>query len=97
MKRLPLLGLLGLAMLSFSCARERPAGPPENAVLAIEGLHCEGCVKSITHAVSALKGVDEITVSLAENRASVTYRPDRVELSRIVATIEGLGYKVPSK
>jgi copper chaperone CopZ len=60
--------------------------------LAIEGMHCQGCVTAITAKVRTLDGVHEVNVSLEDKAASVTLdRPDRVE--NILQAIGSLGYE----
>ena len=60
--------------------------------LAIEGMHCQGCVTAITGKVQTLDGVREARVSLQDKVASVTVdRPECVE--PIIQAIDSLGYK----
>ena len=39
----------------------------------ISGLHCDGCVTSVTRMLTAIPGVTEVEVSLAEGKATVGY------------------------
>jgi copper ion binding protein len=39
--------------------------------IAIEGMHCQHCVKAVTEALSELAGVDSATVSLEAKQAVV--------------------------
>ena len=39
----------------------------------VEGMHCGGCVKSVTGAVSRLPGVRRVDVSLERKAATVEY------------------------
>ena len=38
----------------------------ETVELKVEGMDCEGCVKSVTRMLSGLPGVQKVDVSLAE-------------------------------
>jgi copper chaperone CopZ len=57
----------------------------------VTGMHCEGCVKAITTAVSNLDGVTACEVSLEEKSATVTVT-DSSLAETIIQTINGLNY-----
>ncbi len=59
---------------------------------AVEGMHCNGCVKSVTGAVSRLPGVAKVDVSLADRQATVAYDPSSVQPDAIVKAIEDAGF-----
>ena len=40
---------------------------------AVEGMHCQGCVKSVTGAVTRLPGVTHVDVSLEKKAATVEF------------------------
>jgi copper chaperone len=63
--------------------------------LKVEGMDCEGCVKSVTRMLSGVPGVQKVDVSLAEGKASVTYDPARSGLAELKRAIERAGYKSP--
>ena len=54
----------------------------ETVELKVEGMDCEGCVKSVTRMLSGLPGVQKVDVSLAEARARVTYDPAKAGATR---------------
>ena len=60
---------------------------------AVEGMHCNGCVRSVTGAVSRLAGVDKVDVSLAKNEATVAYDASALDPSAIVKAIEAAGFE----
>ncbi|CAB4408414.1 unnamed protein product [Rhizophagus irregularis] len=64
-------------------------------VIPINGMTCQSCVRSITNAVSLLPGIVNITVSLENNEASVSFDPNKITLSTIIETIENCGFDVP--
>ena len=62
--------------------------------LNIEGMHCDGCVKSITKALQAIPGVNAIDVSLEQKRAIVTHDPAQAGLPQLKAAVEDAGFDV---
>lgn len=67
----------------------------ETHQLKIEGMHCDGCVRSVTRMLSAIPGVERVEVSLAENRADVSYDPARTGVAEFKRAIERAGFKAP--
>jgi len=63
--------------------------------LKVEGMDCEGCVKSVTRMLSALPGVSGVEVSLAQARARVTYDPAKAGVADFKRAVERAGYKAP--
>jgi copper chaperone len=57
-------------------------------------MSCEHCVKAVTEAVSAVDGVDSVSVDLAAGTATVTYDPDKATLEQIGSEIEDQGFDV---
>ena len=45
----------------------------ETVELKVEGMDCDGCVKSVTRMLSGVAGVEKVDVSLQEGRATVSY------------------------
>ena len=60
---------------------------------AVTGMHCNGCVKSVTRAISQLPGVRRVDVSLETNGATVEYDGTMVAPAAIVAAIQGAGFE----
>jgi copper chaperone len=56
-------------------------------------MHCGGCVKSVTGAVSRLAGVRKVDVSLEGKAATVEYDGEAVAPAAIVAAIVGAGFE----
>jgi len=67
----------------------------ETVELKVEGMDCEGCVKSVTRMLSGVPGVQKVDVSLAEARATVTYDPARANVTAMKKAVERAGYKAP--
>ena len=63
--------------------------------LQVEGMDCQGCVKSVTRMLSALPGVSGVDVSLEQGRARVTYDPARAGVADFKRAVERAGYKSP--
>jgi copper chaperone len=67
----------------------------ETVELRVEGMDCEGCVKSVTRMLSGVTGVSSVDVSLAQARATVTYDPARASVPDMKRAVERAGYKAP--
>ena len=67
----------------------------ETVQLKVEGMDCDGCVKSVTRMLSGVKGVQKVDVSLAEGRATVTYDPATAQVADMKRAVERAGYKAP--
>jgi copper chaperone len=67
----------------------------ETLELKVEGMDCEGCVKSVTRMLSGLRGVAKVDVSLAEARARVTYDPAQSGPADFKRAVERAGFKAP--
>ena len=64
---------------------------PRRLTLEVEGMSCASCVNRIERYLRKLEGVQEATVNLATNRATVVANPD-VTTDAIVAAVEAAGY-----
>jgi copper chaperone len=60
---------------------------------AVRGMHCGGCVKSVTRAISQVAGVQAVEVSLEKGGATVQYDDAAVAPAAIVAAIEAAGFE----
>jgi copper chaperone len=65
------------------------------ADLKIEGMTCEGCVKSVTRTLQGVPGVEKVEVSLGEGKAEVTYDPARTAVAELKRAVERAGYEAP--
>jgi copper chaperone len=67
----------------------------ETIELKVEGMDCEGCVKSVTRMLSGVPGVESVDVSLEQALARVTYDPAKSGTTELKRAIERAGYKAP--
>ena len=67
----------------------------ESLEFKVEGMDCEGCVKSVTRMLSGIAGVDKVEVSLALPSASVSFDPARAGLAEFKRAVERAGFKAP--
>jgi copper chaperone len=65
----------------------------ETALLNIEGMTCEGCVKSVTRTLQNVAGVQGVEVSLAQANARVTYDPAKTAIADLKRAVERAGYE----
>lgn len=63
--------------------------------LKVEGMDCQGCVKSVTRMLSAVPGVSGVEVSLEQASARVTYDPAKAGVADFRRAVERAGYKSP--
>lgn len=65
----------------------------KQAALVIEGITCAACVWLLEHHISALDGVTQASVNMTNHRAQISWQPDQIELSTILAAIYSIGYQ----
>jgi len=63
--------------------------------LKVEGMDCQGCVKSVTRMLSGVAGVENVDVSLEQGRARIRYDPAKAGPGEFKRAIERAGYKAP--
>jgi copper chaperone len=62
--------------------------------MIVNGMSCSHCENSIKKSVEALNGVSGVRVDLENERVSVEYDPEKINMDTIIQTIEGQGYDV---
>ncbi len=62
--------------------------------LTVGGMSCSHCVKAVETAVSAIDGVADISVDLAQKTAEVSYDADKTNADAIKLAITGQGFDV---
>ena len=66
----------------------------KQVTLAVKGMSCQHCVKSIEGSVGKLAGVCKAKVNLSEAIVEVEFESEKVSLDQIKDTIEEQGYDV---
>jgi len=65
-----------------------------SVTLKVEGMHCEGCAKTIEALLGVEPGVRRATVSFKAREAQVRFDPNAIDDGQIAAAIERAGYMV---
>ena len=79
---------------SGSNETEIPAGTTQIAIIDVTGMHCDGCVNTITNALTELEGVESAKVSLEYEQAKVKFDPSKASPEELRAAIEAKAYGV---
>jgi Cu2+-exporting ATPase len=69
------------------------ANGEREAALLLEGIRCSACVWLNEETLRRVPGVTAAEINYATHRARVRWDPQRVQLSRILAAISGIGYR----
>ncbi|XP_061164353.1 copper-transporting ATPase 1-like [Saccostrea echinata] len=64
----------------------------QDAIINVEGMTCQSCVKSIESKISEVSGVLGITVSLEKNQAYVQFNPGKISAEKIAEAIDDMGF-----
>lgn len=100
MKRLHAVALLGagitiaaIGAVGLTIAADDSKADATTTVFEVKGMTCGGCEVGVKVAVRQLDGIDKVTASHEESRATVTYDPSKVSAEDIEAAIEKIGYE----
>lgn len=66
----------------------------KQVILPITGMTCANCVATVERNVKKLDGVEETTVNLVTEKATVTYDPTRLDLDQISERVVKAGYGI---
>jgi len=66
----------------------------KETALPITGMTCAACAVRIEKGIKKIEGVEEATVNLALERASITYNPNVAHIEEFKKKIHDLGYEV---
>lgn len=61
---------------------------------AIIGMHCNGCVRTVTNALKNVSGVSKVDVSLQENSAAIELNDNETNAEELRKAIREAGYDV---
>lgn len=65
--------------------------------LEVTGMSCGGCVDSVTKALKAVGGVNDVSVSLEEAKATVRYDEHLTSKALLQSAVVAAGYGVNEK
>lgn len=66
----------------------------QTELLKVTGMTCGGCTSNVTHALKAIPGVSDVTVSLSAGEATVRYDERQTSPEQLKAAVKGAGYGV---
>lgn len=61
--------------------------------LKVEGMTCDGCVRSVERKLSKVSGVESARVDLGAGKATVEYDDSRAQADQLIAAVEQIGYR----
>jgi len=64
----------------------------ETVVIKVGGMSCQGCVKSVTGALTAVPGVASAEVSLEEGEARVAFDPATATVAQLRQAVDDAGF-----
>ena len=66
----------------------------QTELLRVTGMTCGGCTSNVTHALKAVRGVDDVKVSLSAGEATVRYDERLTSPDQLKSAVKGAGYDV---
>ena len=66
----------------------------QTETLKVTGMTCGGCTSNVTHALKAITGVGDVTVSLSAGEATVQYDERLTSPDLLKSAVKGAGYGV---
>jgi len=60
--------------------------------LKVDGMTCQGCVRSVTKKLSGVAGVSGVAVDLAAGKATVGYDDSASKVQDLIAAVEQIGF-----
>jgi len=66
----------------------------KQVTLPISGMTCASCVVHVEHGLKEVDGVQNATVNLANERATVQFDPTKTTIEQMVAAVRDVGYDV---
>jgi copper ion binding protein len=59
---------------------------------SVKGMTCDNCVRHVQQALQAVTGVSSVTVSLANQQATLEYDPATATMEAMAAAVSEAGY-----
>ncbi len=66
----------------------------QTETLKVAGMTCGGCTSNVTHALKAVSGVSDVTVSLSAGEATVQYDEQLTSPDQLKSAVKEAGYGV---
>jgi copper chaperone len=66
----------------------------QETTLSVPDVSCDHCVAAINGALRQQAGISRINVDLPTKTVSFTYDPDQIQLVKIAAILDDVGYTV---
>jgi uncharacterized protein len=66
--------------------------PARTEVVAVRGMHCGGCERSVSRAIQAVAGVGSARADFVAEEVEVTYDPGQTGLEAIRAAVRDAGF-----
>lgn len=66
----------------------------EKKTVKVEGMHCNGCVRTVTNAIKRIEGVHEAKVSLEEEAAEIEFDESQTDMEKIARSVDETGYRL---
>lgn len=60
--------------------------------LKVDGMTCQGCVRSVAKKLTGVAGVSSADVDLAAGKATVAYDPASANVEDLIAAVEQIGF-----
>ena len=64
----------------------------QTRIIKIDGMTCGGCVASVYSATADIDGLDDISIELIDNQATVTFDDSKTNIEAIVSAIDDAGF-----
>lgn len=64
----------------------------QTRIIKIDGMTCGGCVASVHTATADIDGLEDISIELADNQATVTFDDSKTSAEDIAAAIDDAGF-----
>ncbi|WP_351119297.1 cation transporter [Psychrobacter sp. SMN/5/1215-MNA-CIBAN-0208] len=64
----------------------------QTRIIKIDGMTCGGCVASVYNATADIDGLDDISIELADNQATVTFDDSKTSAEAIASAIDEAGF-----
>ena len=62
-------------------------------ILEVSGMHCSSCAGLIERSVKKVKGINEVNVNFASEKARIVYDPSIAKIEDLIRGVEVAGYK----